>query len=60
MRVHDDGRVRGDTGNEAEAEPSGQRQASPVQYVPVITSERLAAYQTAVRSAQRGAADRDS
>ncbi len=60
MRVQDDGRVRGDTGNEAEADPSGERQASTVQYVPVMTSEQLAAYQTALRSAQMGAADRDS
>ena len=60
MRVQDDGGVRGDTGNEAEADPSGERQASTVQYVPVMTSERLAAYQTALRCAQRGAADRDS
>ena len=49
----------GVTRNEAEADPSGERHASTVQYVPVMTSERLAAYQTAVRSAQRGA-DRDS
>jgi hypothetical protein len=60
MRVQDDGGVRGDTGNEAEADPSGERQASTVQYVPVMTSEQLAAYQTAFRCAQRGAADRDS
>ena len=60
MRVQDDGGVRGGTRNEAEADPSGERQASTVQYVPVMTSEQLAAYQTALRSAQRGAADRDS
>ena len=61
MRVQGDGGVRGDTGNEAEADPSGERQASTVRYVPVITSEKLAAYQTALRSTQRGAsADRDS
>ena len=60
MRVQDDGRVRGDTGNEAEADPSGERQASTVQYVPVMTSEQLAAYQTAHRAAQMRAADRDS
>ena len=58
MRVQDDG-VPGDTRNEAEADPSGERQASTVRYVPVMTSEQLAAYQTALR-AQRGAADRDS
>ena len=60
MRVQDDGRVRGDSRNEAEADPSGERQASPVSYVPVMTSEQLAVYQTALRCAQRGAADRDS
>ena len=60
MRVQDDGRVRGDTGNDAEADPSGEWQASTVRYVPVMTSEQLAAYQTALRSTQRGAADRDS
>ena len=60
MRVQDDGGVRGDTRNEAESDPSGERQASPVSYVPVMTSERLAVYQTALRCAQRGAADRDS
>ena len=58
MRVQDGG-VRGDTGNEAEADPSGERQASTVRYVPVMTSEQLAAYQTALR-AQSGAADLDS
>ena len=60
MRVQDDGGVGGDTGNEAEADPSGERQVSTVQYVPVMTSEQLAAYQTALRSTQREAADRDS
>ena len=59
MRVQDVGRVRGDTRNEAEADPSGERQASTVRYVPVMTSERLATYQTALR-AQSGAADLDS
>jgi hypothetical protein len=60
MRVQDDGGVPGDTRNEAEADPSGERPASTVRYVPVMTSEQLAAYQTALRSTQRGAADRDS
>ena len=60
MRVQDDGGVRGRTRNEAEADPSGERQVSTVQYVPVMTSEQLAVYQTALRCAQRGAADRDS
>ena len=60
MRVQDHGRVRGDTGNDAEADPSGERQASTVQYVPVMTSGQLAAYQAAHRSAQMRAADRDS
>jgi len=60
MRVQDDGGVRGDTRNEAEADPSGERQVSTVQYVPVMTSERLAAHQTAFRSTQSGSADRDS
>ena len=59
MRVQDDGGVRGDTRPEAEVDPSGERQVSTVRYVPVMTSEQLAAYQTALR-AQRGAADRDS
>ncbi len=40
-------------------DPSGERQVSTVRYVPVMTSEQLAAYQTAFRCAQRGAADRD-
>ena len=53
MRVQDDGRVRGDTRNDAEADPSGERQASTVRYVPVMTSEQLAASQTAFRSARR-------
>ena len=39
MRVQDDGGVRGDTRNEAEADPSGERQVSTVRYVPVITYE---------------------
>ena len=43
MRVQDDGGVRGDTRHEAEADPSGERQASTVQYVPVMTSELRAA-----------------
>jgi hypothetical protein len=60
MRVQDDGRLRGDTRNDAEADPRGERQASTVQYVPVMTSEQLAAYQMALRSTQMGAADRDS
>ena len=60
MRVQDDGGVRGRTRNEAEADPSGERQVSRVQYVPVMTSERLAAYQTALRSTQSGSVDRDS
>ena len=60
MRVQDDGGVPGDTRNEAEADPRGERQASTVRYVPVMTSERLAAYQTAFRSTQSGSADRDS
>jgi len=60
MRVQDDGGVRGRTRNEAEADPSGERKVSTVQYVPVMTSEQLAAHQTAFRSTQRGAADRDS
>ena len=60
MRVQDDGGVRGDTRSEAEADPSGERQVSTVQYVPVMTSERLAAYQTALRSTQSGSVDRDS
>ena len=60
MRVQDDGGVRGDTRSEAEADPSGERQASTVRYVPVMTSEQLAAYLTAVRCAQSGSADRDS
>ena len=60
MRVQDDGGVRGDTRHEAEADPSGERQASPVSYVPVMTSEQLAVYQTALRSTLWVAADRDS
>ena len=60
MRVQDDGGVRGDTRNEAEADPRGERQASTVQYVRFMTSEQLAAHQTAFRSTQSGSADRDS
>ena len=60
MRVQDDGGVRGRPRNEAEADPSGERQVSTVQYVPVMTSEQLAAHQTAFRSTQSGSADRDS
>ena len=59
MRVQDDGRGRGGT-HETEADPRGERKASTVRYVPIMTSEQLAAYQTELRSAQTGAADRDS
>ena len=59
MRVQDDGGVRW-TPETTPGGPARQRQASTVQYVPVMTSVRLAAYQTALRSTQSGAADRDS
>ena len=58
MRLQDDGGVRGDTRNEAEADPSGERQVSTVQYVPVMTSEQLAAYQTALRAPEGGGGPR--
>ena len=57
MRDKDGDRVRGMTRDEDEADLRAEREASTVRYVPMMTPERLAAYETQVRSAQTGVHD---
>ena len=57
MRDEDDGRVWGMTRAEVEADMLAEREALAVRYVPMMTPEQLALYETQVRSAQTGVHD---